>query len=419
MADATSRVRFWNTDGTAEWATLGAAGADTLMDNTAFVDASNGDDSTGTVGNMNKPFQTGAGAEGAVSSGDTIYFHPGVHTVTSLGVNGVSYHVPTGAELSCASGNMFDVAAFETVKVYGGGKLNQTAGGSVVRTSGNAYIDVAEIASNANDNVLEVVSGSNGQLFCRYNYLEATNPGENVIANDSAFGYAYVEGNYTYLVGKLVNSAGYVDYKGNSVHVFFDNNANNVVFNSNGGNVNVEVNKVNVYNFGDGTLVRAGASGKVLIQNTRIYYAKQTPTYAPINAFGSGTIIMKGCYFEYYDILGGTSDKPIVGYYSTGNNTNAFFEFYDCQLLHRGQLATCEGFLLNSGTSPADGNLILSNTQIILDSTAVGLGAKAIDAGAATLSYRLFTDVISNGAFDGTNLVTGTSALVDAYVKSA
>lgn len=69
--------------------------------NTIFVDNVNGNDGTGTVGRLDKPFLNLVNALGAASSGDTIIVQPGNYVVSqSILANGVNWHFMNGAIIS-------------------------------------------------------------------------------------------------------------------------------------------------------------------------------------------------------------------------------------------------------------------------------------------------------------------------------
>lgn len=76
-----------------------------LRGNLIFVDAVNGDDSSGTAGRADLPFLTCNAAEDAASSGDTIVVRPGDYSGESAlnGVDGVAYHGMDGSTLPAFS----------------------------------------------------------------------------------------------------------------------------------------------------------------------------------------------------------------------------------------------------------------------------------------------------------------------------
>lgn len=386
-----------------------------------WVDSTSGDDATGEVGKPHLPFQTAAAAEAAATSGDTIFFMPGTHVGTNLGKDGVTYHISAGATLSATSGRMFTDSGkgAMTVTVICDGIMSAAAASFCLITQASTfYFDINRAIKNTQTPPNELFQITNGSavLYVKFDSIvnNSTNPW--YVFADSAPGCKYfVEGNYCFTTSNFADIDGEGTFKINRVEATF-NNANEIMVNASGNNkVYVEFNYASIVGT-NGSIFRANNNGNIIVKNSYITYAIPSPSYAPINAYAGGKIDVYNSTIIYDNTL---ATRALVGYYAGGNNTNAFFKFYNCQLIHFGQAVGCHGFLLNSGTSPADGNLALSNVQVLLASAAVALGAKAIEDGSAAFSYRAFTDIISNGAWDGTNLVAATSALVDANAKSA
>lgn len=73
-------------------------------DNVLTVSATNGSDSTGTAGRLDKPFKTLGAAQTAAVSGQTIVVYPGSYAITTaLGKNGVNWHLEPGATITATS----------------------------------------------------------------------------------------------------------------------------------------------------------------------------------------------------------------------------------------------------------------------------------------------------------------------------
>ena len=75
---------------------IASSGGGTNLSKTLFVDP-NGNDLTGTKGNLSKPYLTLEAAQAAAVAGDLIYVYPGTYTVTTtdasgLAKDGVSYY---------------------------------------------------------------------------------------------------------------------------------------------------------------------------------------------------------------------------------------------------------------------------------------------------------------------------------------
>lgn len=76
-------------------------GPQTLTGNILFVDAVNGNDATGAVGNANRPYLTLGAAKTAASSGQLVWVRPGSYTVTdSILKNGVNWYFDEGTSVS-------------------------------------------------------------------------------------------------------------------------------------------------------------------------------------------------------------------------------------------------------------------------------------------------------------------------------
>lgn len=73
--------------------------------NLVFVDAVNGNDSTGTPGRSDLPYLTLGAAKTAASSGDTIHVRPGAYTGNDLLKDGVDWHFETGAAVTRGTGS--------------------------------------------------------------------------------------------------------------------------------------------------------------------------------------------------------------------------------------------------------------------------------------------------------------------------
>lgn len=99
--------------------------------NTLWVDAVNGNDTTGTSDRQDLPYLTLAGALADAVSGDLIHVRPGAYTVTaSLATNGVNWHFEAGATVTASTtsgsgriGIWDDGGSAMTFKVTGAGSF--------------------------------------------------------------------------------------------------------------------------------------------------------------------------------------------------------------------------------------------------------------------------------------------------------
>ena len=102
----------------------GLSSGGTNLTQSIFV-TQNGDDTTGTIGNISKPFATLESASQAATTGSTIFVYPGTYTVTeNLAREGVNYYFQPGTTVSSSyAGAIFDVEGFRTsphgFNVYG------------------------------------------------------------------------------------------------------------------------------------------------------------------------------------------------------------------------------------------------------------------------------------------------------------
>lgn len=97
-----------NADGTWEW--TASTGGAALAGNVVIVDAINGDDATGAVGDLTKPYLTLVAAQTAASAGQTIVVYPGAYTSVSLGKDGVDWYFMSNALVTFSTGFGFNAS---------------------------------------------------------------------------------------------------------------------------------------------------------------------------------------------------------------------------------------------------------------------------------------------------------------------
>jgi len=143
-------------DGTWSWASLPpqivASG------NVAVVDDVNGNDSTGVVGRLDRPFFTLLAAQTAASAGTTIVVYPGSYTSNSLGKDGVNWYFMPGATVTTV-GNVFNALTAMSFTVAGYGALNGT-GRLVQISSGTSNISIQCNTANTSNGFGISASGS-------------------------------------------------------------------------------------------------------------------------------------------------------------------------------------------------------------------------------------------------------------------
>lgn len=111
-----------------------------------FVDP-NGNDSTGTKGDLNLPFLTLEAAKSVATTGDTIYVLPGTYNVTTtntegLAKDGIAYYFSPKTTINKAtSGDIFRVNGFVYgFNVYGYGNFNKTTNTGAIFSTNNIVV---------------------------------------------------------------------------------------------------------------------------------------------------------------------------------------------------------------------------------------------------------------------------------------
>ena len=98
----------------------GSAGSGTNLTQSIFV-TQNGNDSTGTIGDIAKPFKTLISASQAAESGSTIFVYPGIYEEDeNLAKAGVDYHFYPNTVVTASDETLFDHTGFnDACNVYG------------------------------------------------------------------------------------------------------------------------------------------------------------------------------------------------------------------------------------------------------------------------------------------------------------
>ena len=160
----------------------------------------NGDDTTGTIGNMSKPFATLESASQAATTGSTIFVYPGTYTPTeNLAREGVNYYFNPGTTVSSSyAGAIFDVEGFRTsphgFNVYGNADFHfhtsnaaslWEAGANGVEVTFDWTLEFQDVTttSDATDNIITL--GGTGQTS-RIKFRDATIQGT-FIRNDAVY----------------------------------------------------------------------------------------------------------------------------------------------------------------------------------------------------------------------------------------
>lgn len=141
--------------------------AEVATGNVIWVSASNGSDTFGLAGRLDRPFATLTAAKTAASSGTTIIVLPGTYTDSDIAKNGVNWHFLIGAVVNRASGTsnaIFEVGSGMTFKVTGDGDFTNTASGTtsyfINVTAGSSTIDIRCRAIVSNSSCIRVAVSS-------------------------------------------------------------------------------------------------------------------------------------------------------------------------------------------------------------------------------------------------------------------
>ena len=112
--------------------------------NVTFVDVVNGNDATGVVGRLDKPFQSLLAAQTASASGTTIFVYPGTYLSGALGKDGVNWYFMPGCTVDFSGGNNGFVGGNTTYKVRGHANIinSDFTGRAVFSGNSAANIDI-------------------------------------------------------------------------------------------------------------------------------------------------------------------------------------------------------------------------------------------------------------------------------------
>jgi hypothetical protein len=146
-------------DGSWGWDAVAAPAPSVLTGNLAYVDAVNGDNGTGTLGDFTKPFLTLQAAQTAASSGTTIVVRPGTYSAALLGKNGVNWYFMPGATVNFSTNSAFAASGAMSYSVFGYGVF--TVNGWLARLdspASNVYIECQSVESTIGFQVVQTTS---------------------------------------------------------------------------------------------------------------------------------------------------------------------------------------------------------------------------------------------------------------------
>ena len=125
--------------------------SEVLTGNMAYVDAVNGDDGTGAVGDFSLPFLTLFAAMVAAPSGTTIVVRPGTYTSVGLGKDGVNWFFFPGSSITFTGvGWTLPVSGpTQQFSVFGYGEFSASASAVIsIATPSNVSISCQSISGN-------------------------------------------------------------------------------------------------------------------------------------------------------------------------------------------------------------------------------------------------------------------------------
>lgn len=142
--------------------------------------ATTGNDSTGTIGDLSKPYLTIEAAVSAAVSGDLIYVFTGTYNLTttaSAGIakDGVTYYFQPNTTVNKATtGAIFNITGFTTgFNVYGLANFNKTGSGTnpIFLASANAFdftFEAQDVTNTVGQCFNLSLNAKNGSIRCRH-----------------------------------------------------------------------------------------------------------------------------------------------------------------------------------------------------------------------------------------------------------
>lgn len=393
------------------------AAADLYVENTAFVDSTYGDDTTGEVENASKPFATGLAAQAAVTSGQTVVFRPGVHIVSGLGKDGVNYHLEEGCKLyNNTTGNLFtDGGIAITYNVYGSGEVETDAGRIIYNNNVDTVckFSVSSIKQNTFGSTRDTI-WNQGTLYINVEGTVDINADRYYFIQNWTQATCYFKANFVKVRTMVFLNRGRMYYTANYTESFVTD-ANENSFGS--------ANNPDAYALINGGYIRldngSGAWTSPIAPTIGTLefvgcIIKGTSDIRPMIdvgdvSNGGGTVILNNCTVEVEDSV----NLPIV---IVRSNVNNRFIARNTEFINR-NTSTISGGIQIENVVPG-GSVELTNCTFKLSTTAVAAGAKAIRDTSGSAEYKMYTDILSNGAFEGTNLISHTAGFIDPNCKS-
>lgn len=400
--------------------------------NILWVDP-NGDDSTGAKGEFNKPYKTITAAQAAADADDAISIMPGTYNEFGLGKQGVTYLVYAGTVLAPVGGDLFvDGGENVSFTVLGPGEIIGGDDSRIANLSGTGKVvfDVRHIDSTWN------ISSPGGEypaaiqlkgsvkVGIRTEQLDYSGTTRliSIDGGESTTPQVYIKTNNISSTCTLVlaNDGGqaFVDYN----YAFCNNTNNTREFMACGG----------------GYLIVNGRYTEDAVTNNMAFAICESSLAGTGSGRGilkwTGDITYNGthnvletqedpCILEYtgrLEVTSSTNGNAIVQMVRPGilASNNSILKLNNAILIHKGQLASSQGINLGMTSVAGQANVEFNNVRIALHSTAVGLGAKALDKNGKSTNIAAYTDTLSNGVIEGNNLISGIFIAVDPNIKS-
>lgn len=386
--------------------------------NTIWVDG-NGSDETGKRGRFDEPFRTVKEAERVAVAGDTIIVMPGTYNEDNLGAADVTYYLSSGTIIiGTPAKNVFtDNNIAKTVRVLGEGEI-QTSNGRLlyIRNAASVFYVSASIMRQTSFSTSLDPIVSYGTLYLDVSHQLLNNADNWYLFNMYPGSKTYFRGNFISSRCRVVNNRGLFYYSHNYTEVFNTNafecaigsNDPAAYFRMTGGVLRID-NGSSTWTGG-----LAPEAGILSFEGVRI---EGTCDVRPMIDVGHVTpdgglamVELNNCSVE----VEASANLPIA---IVRNAADLKLIARNTEFINNNTGSISGGIQIER--SDANGNVELTNCVIRLNSTAVGAGAKAIrDNASGTIYYKMFTDTLSNGAFDGTNLISSTIGVVDANAKS-
>lgn len=438
---------YW--DGS-NWKKFNTGISNILTGKLAYVDAVNGNDATGILGNFSKPFLTLSAAKTAATAGYTIIVRPGSYsTIASIAKDNVNWLFYPGTTVSMTEeddikGIWDDGGTAMSFNVWGQGKFIRSVVDSrtdanlvfISNASSNVTIEASELIASGDDGDIETIKQNNGKLIVKADYITAI--GSSSITtfwrNGSLFITASkITGGNSVIWAEVddsptgdfhVNADEILATESSSSSIYTDGTKDSAAF-----WVNAQTIRGDIFGGGNkGYITCQKVFGKVssIYANAPLYV-----TADKITDIGQGLVIMNGTankiflnvkeldpsiYSGNMTIASGELQMNGADYVGTSSSTGfsimgGIVKLTDCNF----------NTSLNSATSPiikSGGTLSIKNCSLFAHSSATGIAAPTAQA---VISYGSFVDRVLDTDITITGEVTviNTTSLDSFLIRKA